>query len=582
MKEKKIKGGVFLLNKLVDTESFIPEELGFEEKELGNSVSAFSTREVYSKTEEIELKKEGVVTALIRAAGSQGYLMAEIPESYGGMNLGVTASTVIAENITHQVSFSVCFLCHAGIGIFPVLSYGSEAQKKRYLNKLATGEIVSAYALTEADAGTDAMAMRTSAVLSPDKKYYILNGEKIFCTNGGIADLITVFAKVGGKVTAFLVERGLEGVSIGREEEKMGILGSSTVSINFSQAKIPVQNLLGEIGKGHKIAFNVLNVGRFKLGCACVGVMKRLLEITSAYANQRKQFGKPISSFEIIRQKIARCTVLTCLAESGIYRFAGIIDNLYRKGGSLIDHFEELSIEASIIKIFCSDALHSVADECLQVHGGYGYIRDYPVEHYYRDNRINRIFEGTNEINRLVIVETLLKKAFSGGLPLMDRLQEILVQLKVGFPGADPKKPLADFIDQVERLKYLAIYLAGVAKDLGDKLESHQAVLATISDIIIDAFLLESGLIRAVKIGSMNDVDSKVYEAVIQISIAERVPPLLARARQTLINIARGDEKLSASFLKAFDKIVKIPPIVDTDSLCEIIASKILEVEGYI
>lgn len=578
------KGGSFLLDPLTSTDIFVPEGLSFEFHELGSTASRFSTREVFSKAESIEAKEAGVMAGLLKAAGAQGLLMVEIPDSYGGLGLGKVASTVIAENVSHETSFSVAFSCHTGIGTLPVLYYGNEDQRNRYLPKLATGEMIAAYALTEANAGTDALAARTKAVLSPDKKFYIMNGEKMFITNGGIADLITVFGKVDGEhFTAFLVEKGFEGVSTGKEENKMGLHGTSTVPVYLNDAKIPVENVLGEVGKGHKIAFNVLNIGRWKLGAATVGAMKRLIELAAPYANQRYQFGKPISSFELIRQKIAHMAVLTYLAESLVYRYAGDLDAALAKisgtdaeaAKKRIDAIEELAIEASIAKVFGSEALWLIADEAVQTFGGYGFIHDYPVEHHYRDCRVNRIYEGTNEINRMIIVGTLVKRTMAGRIDLMTRLQEILAQLKAGFPEADTTQPLGVWVDQVERLKRLAVYVAGVAvQKFTTELEKHQAVLATVSDLIIDIYALESGLIRALK------VKRPVYEAAAVAAIAERAPTLAARARQALVNMASGNEAALVPYLKAFDRIVKFAP-ADVDQLLETVAARTLEKEAY-
>jgi alkylation response protein AidB-like acyl-CoA dehydrogenase len=582
------KGGGFLIDSLQAADIFVCEELSFEHRGLAEAASKFSTREVFSKAERIEAKEEGLMSKLIRQAGEQGLLMAEVPEEFGGAGLGAVPAAVIAENITHQGSFSVAFMCHTGIGMMPLVYFGNEEQKKRYLPKLASGEMIGAYALTEADAGSDAMAVKTKAVLSGDKRHYILDGEKLFCTNGGIAGLVTVFAKTeGGRLTAFLVEKNFEGISYGKEEEKMGIHGSSTVPIILTQAKIPVENVLGTVGEGHKIAFAVLDIGRFKLGAACIGTMKRLIELMTAYSNERHQFGRPISSFELIRKKIAGAVIDTYLAESSVYRFAGAFDNAMDKAKSdpdpanaKIGVLKEYAVESSIIKVFCSEVLDQMADEAVQIYGGYGYIRDYPVEHHYRDSRINRIYEGTNEINRMVIAGTLLKRALAGTLPLMERLQEILVQLKTGFPAVSETQLMGRCADQIEKLKRLAIYLAGVAaQKFTTQIEKHQSVLALVADLAIDAYVLESGLIRAVKVKGIKAAPT-LHEIVITAAIAERLPRLFDRTRQALINIAEGDEKTASPYLKAFDRLVSYM-YVDTDALYEKIADHALEREGY-
>ncbi|MFH1874059.1 MAG: acyl-CoA dehydrogenase family protein [Pseudomonadota bacterium] len=579
---KSLQGGNFLIAATDKTDIFIPEELSFEQKELANLAARFSMREVFSQSEKIEELNYELSRELVRKAGEQGLLLADIPTNYNGLGLDKLSSMLISENFSHQGSFSVTINCHLGIGTLPLLYYGTEDQKKRYLPKLATGEIISAYSLTEADAGTDALSIKTKAKLAEDKKHYLLNGEKVFCTNGGLADLITVFAKVDGdKFTAFLVEKNFPGVVIAKEENKMGIKGASTTAISFQNAQIPVENVLGEVGQGHKIAFNVLNLGRAKLGAACVGGMKRSLEIMTSYANQRYQFGKPIAEFQLIQEKVANSAVKTYLAESMIYRLWGDIAQLDKQAQDKIKFLQEFAAESSMAKVFCSEALQTINDNALQVHGGYGYMHDYPVEHNFRNARINSIFEGTNEINRLIISQVLLKRALAGRLPLLERLQEILVELKSGLAPIDANQPLSTYIDQVERLKRLTIYVAGVAaQTFTTDLENQQTILAFIADLATATYTLESGLIRCLKVMTMENIDSKIHEAAIKVAIAEQVPALNTRARQALINIAKGNEAIAGPYLKAFDRIAAYC-FTNTSSLKETIAKHVLEREMY-
>ena len=614
-----LKGGVFLFTPTTTTITFTPEDLDAEHRKLAETTVKFSSKEVFSKSEEIEAKEEGVISKLIREAGRLGLLTAEIPRQYGGLGLGKVASTVIAENITHQCSFAVAFLCHTGVGMYPVLYFGNENQKKRYLPRLGKGELLGAFALTEEKAGTDAMAIRSNAVLYSDKKYCILSGEKPYCTSGGISNLITVFAKVDHEqFTAFLVERSSPGVSCVCCGAANCLFEPSIAALNFHNVKVPVEDVLGEIGRGHKVAFSVLNMGRLKLAAACCGTMKRLIEHMTSHANARRQFDKPIASFQLIREKIARSVVLTYLAESMVYRLSGDIDErlkhspsplvlarrscgggegwppfLHREGSEKeslrqgggkyrIDALDDFAIEASITKVFASEALEAVSGCAMQILGGYGFVHDHPIVHYYRNCLVTRIFEGTNEINRLIIAQSFLKRTSLGKIDLKDRLQEILVQLKSGFPAVSPKHPHSKDIDQIERLKILTIYLSGIAfEKYVTTIESHQYILAMIADLLIEIYALESGLVRAIQCQKkLGGKKAGWYEAIISIALAERMPVITARARQTLVNMAGGDKKSLASYLDAFDSIVKYEP-VNTAPLYDTIAARSLEREAY-
>jgi alkylation response protein AidB-like acyl-CoA dehydrogenase len=479
-------------------------------------------------------------------------------------------------------------MCHTGIATLPILYYGNEAQRQKYLPKLASGEFLGAYALTEPGSGSDALAAKAKAVLSPDGKYYILNGEKTFITNGGFADLYTVFAKVDGeKFTAFLVERTMPGVSTGPEEHKMGIHGSSTVPLILQDCKVPVENVLGEVGKGHKIAFNILNVGRWKLGAACVGACKRLFEISTKYITERTQFGRQLASFELIRDMVANSAIRTYMIESIVYRYAGMLDDIAAK----MDHnaadfypqmlkvIEEFAIEASITKVYGSEALSFVSDEAVQMLGGYGFIEDYSVSRFYRDNRVNRIFEGTNEINRLLISGTLMKRMAAGKIDFMTVLQTILTELKTGFPKTDPQKPLAAFQDQVERFKRLAIYLGGVAVNkYGPAIQEKESILAAVANCVMEAYVADSAMRRLLKLrAGKGEAACKVPTDIVCTYLTDRLPELHAMADSALVSIAEGNESEYLPYLKATRRLC---PRVGWDSgaaknrIAEVLISK--------
>ena len=565
----------FLVELCSDRPSFTPEDLTPQTVELAAAARRFSVREALSVSDRIEEKEPGLMDSLLAKSGALGLFSAEIPVAHGGLGLGTVEAAAIAENVAHQGSFVVSFLCHAGIGTYPVLAFGTEAQKQRWLPGLASGETIGAFGLTEAEAGSDALAVRTRAVLSPDKKHYILSGEKLYCTNAACAGLYTIFARTDAGFTAFIVERSTPGLSIGNEEEKMGIHGSSTASVILNDARISVENLLGEEGKGHRVAFNTLNVGRMKLGAACVGTAKRLVGEMAAHANERRQFGRAIGTFELVRQKIARSAARAHLAESMIYRLAG---SLASGPGAVEEH----SIEAAMAKVYCSEAIGSIADEAVAIFGGSGYIRGYSPEGAYRDCRIDRIFEGTNEICRLYISSALIKRAMSGRLPLMARLGEILSGLKSGLPKTDPSRPFAALVDGVEGLKRASVYLAGVAlKKFGDRIQEKQATLAAVADLTTEAYAFDSGVARAAALWRRGDSARAERQSILcGALLSERMPALLSVARQSLINVAGGDEAEFGAYLKALSRIAELPAC-DTDAAWSSVASRILEKETY-
>ena len=466
--------------------------------------------EVVPLREEIEHQHFEHVVRLMRKCGELGLLMIDAPEAYGGLELDKATSMLAAEKIAASGSFSVVYSAHTGIGTLPLVYYGTEEQKEKYLGKLISGEWIAAYCLTEPDSGSDALGAKASATLSEDGRYYLLNGTKQFTTNGAIADLYTLFAKIDKEhFTAFLVERNTEGLSVGPEEKKLGIKGSSTTQIILDNARVPVENVLGEIGKGHKIAFNVLNVGRFKLGAGVTGAAKEALGEGIRYANMRKQFGRPIASFGAIKEKIADLSAGIFASESLIYRLAGLIDDrlatipkdtpnyyeTYQRG------IEEYAIECAIAKVFCSEVLADVVDEVVQIHGGYGFVQEYPAERYYRDERINRIFEGTNEINRLLIPGILLARALKGEIPLQREAMKAMESLMTpSFEELDDSVPFAAEKALVAGLKQAFLVLAGAgAQKFRDKIKDEQEVLLAIADVAINIFAIESSLLRAEK-----------------------------------------------------------------------------------
>lgn len=589
--KKFVQGASWLMTPVGEEKIFIPEDLPEDARQFAQTTADFMKKECAPLSEAIEKKQEGVSVGLLKKAGEIGLLMAEIPEAYGGLGMNKVTSCAMSENSTYQGSFVVSYMCHTGIGTLPILYFGNEQQKQKYLPKLASGEYIGAYALTEAGSGSDALAAKTKAVLSPDGKYYILNGEKMFITNGAWADVITVFAKIDGEhFTGFIVEKGFEGVSHGKEEVKMGIHGSSTVPIILQDAKIPVENVLGEIGKGHKIAFNVLNVGRFKLGAACVGGCKRALEMTTKYVKERKQFGQPLADFEAIQQMIAEMVVRTYVAESMMYRYAGTVDDAISTLDKAAENYdkqamkmiEEYAIEASIAKVFGSEALDLCADLGVQAHGGYGYIQEYPIEGLYRNSRINRIFEGTNEINRMLIPGTLLKRAMKGEIDLMGEIQRIVGQLKAGFGAPQLHPVLSNKVWLVQQAKRLAVYVSGVAvqKYMAD-IKDRQTFLLEMADFVMEAYAMESALQRTLQLLEKKGAENCELEvAATKVYINETCLALRARARQFCANVAKGDNETYIKYDKAITRILDFVPSYMLDYRAQL-AQAALDKEGY-
>ncbi len=500
-------GGAFLIEDRQAEEVFTAEDLSEEHLAIGRTVDEFWKNEVEPHLDVIRQQKAGVALEVLRKSAALGLTAIAIPERFGGMEMDLPSVMIAGEHMAKDPSYGSWFSAHTGIGTLPVLFFGNEEQKRKYLPRLANVEILAAYALTEALAGSDALAARTRADLSPDGKYYVLNGQKMWITNGGAADLYTVFAKVGGeKFTAFLVERSFSGVTSGAEEHKMGIKGSSTTAVYFDNVKVPVENVLGEIGRGHVIAFNILNIGRLKLGPAAVGGAKHVLAICLKYAQERKAFGSSIAQFGAIQHKLAEMAIRLYAVESMVWRVVGLIQSRLQAAPersadsqSQLQALEEYAAECSMIKVYASEMLDYVVDEGVQIHGGYGYHQDYAVERAYRDSRINRIFEGTNEINRLLITGMLLKRAARGQLALMPAVKAAFAATgeTAGCGGLDEAHGL------VRNAKRIALLMIGIANQkYGAELDKQQEVMMSISDIAMEVLAMESSLLRSRKLAA--------------------------------------------------------------------------------
>jgi alkylation response protein AidB-like acyl-CoA dehydrogenase len=503
-----IKGGAFLIEDRSPHEILTAEDLTEEHLAIGRTVDDFWANDVEPHLEAIRQQKPGVALGVLRKSAELGLAAIPIPERFGGMEMDLPSVMIAGEHLAKDTSYASWHSGHTGIGTLPVLFFGNEEQKRKYLPRLAKVELLAAYALTEPLAGSDALAVRTRADLTPDGKFYVLNGQKMWITNGGAADLFTVFAKVGGeKFTAFLVERSFPGVTSGAEEHKMGIKGSSTTAVFFDNVKVPVENVLGEIGRGHIIAFNILNIGRLKLGPGAVGGAKNVLAICLKYAKERKAFGSAIAEFGAIRHKLAEMAIRTYAVESMVWRVVGLIESQLAQSNheqhadsqSELKAVEEYAAECSMIKVYASEMLDYVVDEGVQIHGGYGYHQDYAVERAYRDSRINRIFEGTNEINRLLITGMLLKRAARGQLALIPAVEGVVKGIGKVVPG----ESMNEETRLVHNAKNIALFTIGIAyQKYGTELEKQQELLMNISDITMEVFAMESSLLRSRKLAT--------------------------------------------------------------------------------
>jgi alkylation response protein AidB-like acyl-CoA dehydrogenase len=582
-----MKGGGFLLEEIQPEETFAPEDFSEEQRMIAQTVEDFMDQEVLPLIPRIEEKELQCTVDLLRKAGELGLCGVEVPEKYGGLGLDKTSAMLVVEKMTKYASFAVSFGGHTGIGTLPIVYFGNEEQKKKYLPKFVTGEWISSYALTEPGSGSDALAAKTTATLSADGKEYILNGTKMWITNAGFADVFITFAKIDGdKFSCFIIEKGFPGVSTGAEEKKMGIRGSSTRVLILEDARVPAENLLGEIGKGHQIAFNILNIGRFKLGAACVGGSMNCIHHTVKYANERHQFGRPIGSFGAIKHKLAQMATLTYVGESMVYRTAGLLDAALARVDldnprEALKAMEEYAIECATIKVLTSEYLDYVVDESVQIYGGYGYSQEYPAEIAYRDSRINRIFEGTNEINRLLIPGMLLKRAMKGQLPLLQAAEKLQEEL-LAFPSMEESEDSLFSREQsiVKNLKKIALMTAGLAvQKYMMQIEEQQEILCHISDIVMVAWGAESALLRTQKLVASNGEEkARDYINMTRVYCNDAVSLAENHAKEILAAISEGD--MLRTNLAALRRFVKFPPL-NTIGLRQQIADTMLNAGKY-
>jgi butyryl-CoA dehydrogenase len=575
---KHFQGGSFLIEERRPEDVFTPEDFTDEHRQIAKTAFDFTANEVLPMAAEIEAKNFAVTRGLLAKAGELGLMAADIPEAYGGMEMDKVTSALIAESTSQLASFSVAFSAHTGIGTLPIVWYGTPAQKEKYLPKLATGEWIGAYALSESSSASDAMNSRTRAVLSADGRHYVLNGEKMWITNSGFADLFTVFAKVDGeKFTAFLIERNTPGFTVGPEEHKLGIRGSSTCPLILADCRVPVENVLGEIGKGHHIAFNILNIGRFKLGAACVGGARVSLNHAIGYAKERKAFGKPIAEFGLIQEKLAESATGIYAGESLAYRTIGMIDAALAGADSAREiqkRIEEYAVECSILKVWGSEMLDMVVDHVVQIYAGYGYVEEYPAERAYRDSRINRIFEGTNEINRLIITGWLMKRAMTGQLALLPAIRKIMDEVMSG-PSApeDRDGPLAAEHQMLANARKLTLFAAGAASQrYMQALADQQEIMGALADCIAEVYALESCLLRAEKSQAPQAIAMTRYYAAKAFETVER------SARKVIAAVAEGD--MLRTQMAILRRLAKHDP-VNTIALGRQIAAHIVAAGRY-
>ena len=585
------KGGSFLWEGTSPQEVFTCEDFTEEHKLVIKTVEDFIENEVLPRMEEIEHKDFELTLKLMRQAGELGFLGTDIDEEYDGAPLDKIGSLLINEYMSPGASFALTMGAHTGIGTMPIVFFGTKYQKEKYLPSLASGEKIGAYALTEPAAGSDAMAIVTKATLSDDGKYYSLSGEKQFITNAAFADTIIIYAKVDGdKFTAFIVEKDFEGISIGEEEKKMGIRGSSTASVILDDVKVPVENILFEVGKGHTVAFNILDLGRFKLGGGAVGAAKKTIEVAVKYGKERVQFGKSICQFGLIKHKLAEMAIKTYIAESMVYRTGGLIDKIVAAvdasaedaGRQSAKGISEYSLECSINKVYGSEVLDYVADEALQIHGGYGYIEEYPAEQIYRDSRINRIFEGTNEINRLIIPGVLFRRGLKGEIPFLSVVQKLFSEL----PAIEPVSPSAEdgslgyqkkLVNMAKKIALLTTGAAG--QKYGKEIIEEQEVLGLLSEIIIETYAMESGLLRALKsIESSGEEESKTKIDMVRVYVQDAMKRIDDYATQVFAAMEKEDALHTQ--LGVLRKLSRVIPI-NTVEARRSIADRIIEAERY-
>jgi alkylation response protein AidB-like acyl-CoA dehydrogenase len=561
-RERQIKrGGGFLIEDSAPADVFTPEDFSEEQTMIREMTEQFVEDEVLPQVEKIEHKQWDVTVNLLKRCAELGLLGIEVPESYGGEDLDKVSAMIVAEKMARVASFAVSYGGHSGIGTLPIVYFGTEAHKRKYLPRLCKAEIISAYALSESSSGSDALSAKTSAVKSADGSHWILNGEKMWISNSAFADLFMTFAQVDGKqFSCFIVEKGYPGVSTGAEEDKMGLKGSSTRPLILNNAQVPVDNVVGEIGKGHHVAFNILNIGRAKLGAGAVGGAKTALNDAIQYAKQRIAFGKPIASFGAIKHKLAEMAIRIWVAEGMVYRTAGLMDRSLEStdvnnASQVLKAIAEYAIECSILKVFCSEVLDFVVDEAVQVYGGYGYSTEYPVERYYRDSRVNRIFEGTNEINRLIIPGMLLKRAASGQLPLQAAVRAVADEVMSASIPSEASGPLGLEVAALSQAKKALLFTAGSAlQRFGDSIRDEQEVLMHISNIVMEVFAMDTAICRLDKKQS-----AETQRDIARVFINDAISRIDFSARQALAASAEGDNLRTQ--LSALRRLLRWTPV---------------------
>ncbi|MFL0365459.1 acyl-CoA dehydrogenase family protein [Pseudobacillus sp. 179-B 2D1 NHS] len=584
-----VKGGAFLIEDVTYDQVFTPEDFSDEQKMIAKTTEEYVNNSVMPQVPYLEKHEFDRSVKLLREAGELGLLSADVPEEYGGLNLDKVSSALIAEKMAAAGGFSITHGAHVGIGSLPIVLFGNEEQKQKYLPTLATGEKIAAYALTEPGSGSDALGAKTTAKLNEAGTHYILNGEKQWITNSAFADVFVVYAKIDGdKFSAFIVEKEFPGVSTGAEEDKMGIKSSSTRTLILQDAEVPKENLLGEVGRGHVIAFNILNIGRYKLGVGAVGSAKRALDISLKYANGRQQFKTPISSFNLIKEKFANMASKIYASESAIYRTVGYFEDRMsqlseeeqKDGLSVAASIAEYAIECSLGKFFGSEMLDYVVDEGVQIHGGYGFMEEYEIARMYRDSRINRIFEGTNEINRLLVPGTYVRKAFKGELPLFEKAQELQNEVMMLMPEEVGTEALEQEKYLVKNAKKIGLLAAGLAvQKYGKVLEKEQEVLANIADIVNNIYAMESVVLRTEKaIAKAGEEKAKQKLLYTQIFCQEAFNQIEADAKETLVAVEEGDTlRMMTSILRKLTRYTPINVIAKKREA----ADRLIEVEKY-
>ncbi|MCY1117911.1 acyl-CoA dehydrogenase family protein [Bacillus safensis] len=584
------KGGSFLIDETNYEHIFTPEDFSDEHQMIGKTTEDYILQDVVPHIDQIENHEFEHSVRLLKKAGELGLLGADVPEEFGGLGLDKISSAIITEKFARAGSFSLSYGAHVGIGSLPIVLFGNQAQKETYLPGLASGETIAAYALTEPGSGSDALGAKTTAVLNEAGTHYVLNGEKQWITNSAFADVFVVYAKIDGEhFSAFIVEKNFPGVKTGPEEKKMGIKGSSTRTLILEDAQVPKENLLGEAGRGHVIAFNILNIGRYKLAVGTIGASKRVIQLSAEYANQRKQFKTPISQFSLIGEKAANMSAKLYAMESAVYRTVGLFeqrmgllsDEEQKDGKQIAQSIAEYAIECSLCKVLGSETLDYVVDEGVQIHGGYGFMQEYEVERAYRDSRINRIFEGTNEINRLLVPGTFLKKAMKGELPLLQKAQTLQEELMMMMPEEPGDQPLDQEKYLLAHAKKIALMVAGMAAmKYGKALDKEQEILVNIADIVNEIFAAESAILRTEKaIAATGEEKNAQKLAYTQIFTQEAFLKIEAHAKESLIAMEEGDSlRMSLSALR---KLTRFTPINVIAKKREV-AKRIFEAEKYI